>query len=363
MLLNLTDFSSEPLQDQIAAQIVEKILQGELDAGEEISPIGWIARQQHVSKKTVRKAFNYLESAGLIEYKNELGYFVKKLTGDQRENLFSGLNKITQQSGAENPDFYSEALRMRKLEEDLLTARQLQADLLPHSPILKDDISISGYIEPSRVVCGDFYDHFFIDENKIGLVIADASGKGMPAALLISQIQAILKSEIGNGSGIVQVMRKLNHHLVQNCSAKNFTTLFYGIYNINEETLEYINAGHNLPVLVNNIGSFELLKTTGPALGLIANFYYETNKIKIESGESILFYTDGITETMNGNGEQFGEGLLIKMLLEYSQNEIEEIINRIIAELNDFKSNNFMQDDKTLMLFKRKNSGKSYLCC
>ena len=117
--------------------------------------------------------------------------------------------------------------------------------------------------------------------------------------------------------------------------------------------MEYANAGHNLPILINENGNFELFKTTGPALGLIDNFKYTIQQIKVNSGDSILFYTDGITESMNNNGEQFGEGMLIKLLLKFSQYEVDNTIKQIINELNEFKSENFIQDDKTLMLFKR----------
>jgi sigma-B regulation protein RsbU (phosphoserine phosphatase) len=349
MLLNLTELSSETLDEQISKQIIEKILAGKLASGSELLPIPILAREHHVNKTTVRKAYNLLQDQKVIEFKNDYGYYVCELGIEQKENL---IMKYYTNLHSSSLDVNKNILEVKQMEEELKFARQIQADLLPTDPLIHEKFSIAAFIEPSRVVCGDFYDYFPISENKFGFVIADASGKGMPAAILISQIQAILKCEVGNGTSIQKTMKKFNNHLNQNCSAKNFTTLFYGIYNSVNNVFEYSNAGHNCPILIHENGSFELLKTTGPALGLINDFDFTTNSVDLMPGDNILFCTDGITETMNEVNEQFGEGRLIELLIRNKSLNTEEIISQILTELNEFKSSEQLQDDKTIMIFK-----------
>jgi sigma-B regulation protein RsbU (phosphoserine phosphatase) len=354
MLLNLTEYSTKTIQNQIFDQIIEKVISGELLPGQEIEAIGQLARQQHVSKNTIKKVYRKLEDKSILEFKNEVGFFIKEISEEQIQQFKvekerSSLKSISDYS---LQNILNEAAEKHKLEEELKLARKIQADLLPKSPIIHRDLSIHGFIQPSRVVCGDFYDYFKIDEDKYGLIIADASGKGMPAAILISQIQAIIKSELGNGSTIEKIAGKLNSHLIKNCSASSFTSLFYGVADLSTREFRYVNAGHNFPVILKENLSFELLKTTGPALGLVPDFKYSTQITELPSESIILFYTDGLTETMNEHGEQFGEGRLIELLIKNRESESEELIENIINDLEVFKSEKYVNDDKTILLVK-----------
>jgi serine phosphatase RsbU (regulator of sigma subunit) len=351
MLLNLTDLSSESLTEQISWQLIEKVLDGELNSGDELTSIGSMARKQHINKNTIRRAYEELESMNIIEFRNEFGYFIKEISTEFRQELlqkYSLRRKAIKKSDLISTDEYL------KLERELLVARQIQSELLPEKYLNDANFEISTFIEPSRIVCGDFYDYFKISEDKIGLVIADACGKGIPAALLISQIQAILKCDISNGPDCCKILNKLNHYLVNNTSSKNFTTLLYGLYNLNTDEFEYSNAGHNLPIVVRSNGTFELLKTSGPALGLLKNFKYSSSKIFLGSNDLICFYTDGITETMDKHGEQFGEGRLIELLISSKSFELRELVDKVTAEINSFNSPKYLSDDKTIMMLKNK---------
>jgi len=351
MLLNLTEYSTKTLQDQIYDQIIGKIVSKELLSGQEIESIGLLARRQHVSKNTIKKVYDKLKEKDILEFRNDYGFFIKELNEEKiiefkKEQENTSLNSLDQNS---LKNILDEAAEKHKLEEELKVARQIQSDLLPRKAIDENGLTINGFTQPSRVVCGDFYDYFKIDEFKYGLIIADASGKGMPAAILISQIQAIIKSELGNGSSIEKIANKLNTHLINNCSASSFTSLFYGVMDISSGQLSYVNAGHNFPVIINEDSSFELLKTTGPALGLVPGFEYTIQTIMLTKKSSVLFYTDGITETMNEHGEQFGEGRLIELLIKNQKIESKTLIDKILAELRDFKSDKFINDDRTIL--------------
>ncbi len=354
MLLNLTEYSIKTIQDQVYDQILGKIIHAELNPGDELEPVGLLAKEHHINKRTIQRVYEQLEEKDIIEYKNEVGYYIKSFDKEDIEKFRSELEQreISKYNSEMLNNIYKEAAAKHKIEEELKVARQIQSDLLPKQSIIDDYVEITGYTKPSQVVCGDFYDYFRIDENRYGLVIADASGKGMPAAILISQIQAILKSEIGNGSNIPAIMNKLNNHLVKNSSARNFTSLFYGILDCSSGQFEYANAGHNFPILINESKPFELLKTTGPALGLVNEFEYGTQTINITNGARILFYTDGITETMNEIGGQFGEGRLIELMVRNSSISITRLLKEIETKVGEFQSDNFINDDKTLMAVK-----------
>lgn len=362
MLLNLTEYSTKTIYDQVFDQIIGKIIHFEYKPGDELEPVGVIAKEHHISKRTITKVYNELEKRRIIEYRNENGYFIKQLSQQDLINLQSELEQreIAKYNSETLNNIYREAAAKHKIEEELKLARQIQDDLLPKAPLSDNQVEIFGSTIPSQVVCGDFYDYFKIDESRYGLVIADASGKGMPAAILISQIQAILKSEISNGSEIAVIMKKLNNHLIVNSSARNFTSLFYGILDCSEGKFEYANAGHNFPILIKNGNPFELLKTTGPALGLVRDFGYNTTVIVLKGNESILFYTDGITETMNEIGEQFGEGRLIELMVKHNNLHCKELLISIENEINQFKSDEYINDDKTLMTVKIKYNNNKY---
>jgi sigma-B regulation protein RsbU (phosphoserine phosphatase) len=170
--------------------------------------------------------------------------------------------------------------------------------------------------------------------------------------MLISQLQAILKNEAGNGQSLRQTMRNLNQHVKRYTSAKNFATLFYGVFDQRTGILEFANAGHNYPILARQNGAVELLKTTGPALGLHPDWNYATATIKIAAGDALLLYTDGVNETMNRVEAQYGEERLQEALSQNRAHSAAEILQTIIGDLNAFHQSEALQDDRTIMVLK-----------
>lgn len=250
--------------------------------------------------------------------------------------------------------YHSEMLEKRSIEKELNSARQIQADLLPKG--LPDDeyVSIAAYSKSSRKVGGDFYDCILIDKYRFALVIADACGKGVPAAMLISQIQGLIKSAIIGGNPKSEIMESLNRHLKEHTSANNFATLFYGIYDLRTGVLEFSNGGHNYPMIVRKNGETELLNSTGPALGISLEAKHSDEKITLNAGDSLLMYTDGVTETMKLTGEQYGEQKLLDVFAANRNLKASKIIDSILTDLKRFHEVKPLQDDRTLLILKKK---------
>jgi sigma-B regulation protein RsbU (phosphoserine phosphatase) len=279
----------------------------------------------------------------LITYANGDSAYVNALSAVQKQALATHC-------------LFGDAQESRLLEEELLMAQKIQARLLPGALPNHPRFQLAAYSEASRPLGGDYYDCLALDDHRFGMVIADACGKGLPAAMLICQIQAIFKNEICHGSSLRQALQNLNQYVKRHNSAKHFVTLFYGIFDERTGVLEFANAGHNHPILIRDNGRLEFLQTTGPALGVLAGVDHRIQMIKINRGDGVLFYTDGVTETMNRHREEFGEQRLQNFLIGQRERSAAEVIGLLIEELNDFRASAFLQDDRTMMMLKVSNN-------
>ncbi len=247
---------------------------------------------------------------------------------------------------------YVDSIEKCKLEEELKTAQQIQADLLPESLHNGNTLEIAAFTSPSSAVGGDFYDYFALDEYRTGIVVADACGKGMPAALLISQIQAMVRSEVGNGNTIEKTLASLNRQLHRHAESGFFATLFYGILDRRKGTLKYANAGHDFPVLVHRNGQLNLLSSTGPALGVVEHLDHHAEKVPIHEGDSLLLYTDGVTETTSSGGRQYGEIQLRDLLIRNRHRSPGDILNFMRCDVERFAGPEPPDDDRTIMVIR-----------
>ncbi len=211
---------------------------------------------------------------------------------------------------------------------------------------------MTAYSKPSRNVGGDFYDYIPIDHNRFGIVIGDACGKGLPAAILISQIQAIIRSEANNGNRVEEIMRYTNQQLLRFTLKNKFVTLFYGELDRKLRQLTYVRAGHYYPFLIRSEGSFECLEIGGPALGIFPDITFRTGTVNLEAGDVICLYTDGVTETFNHQNEEYGEGRLLEILVRNREKDADEIIDAVLEDLEGFDQLQNLQDDRTLLVLK-----------
>jgi len=347
MLLNLTTYSSEPIYSQIANQILDSVIYNEIQAGDEVMSIAKLSRQQHLGKSTVAKAYSKLEKMGIICRVQNERFVINNLSELQRKKYEKEkrLNNISQSE-------------KERIDTELETAKQIQQSMLPLELPDTEDISVAAYSTISNEVGGDFYDFFELEENKYGVLIGDASGKGLSAAMIISQIQAIIKSDISNKRSITQTLSIVNTYLKSFSAAKNFATLFYGELDLSTGILKYANAGHNYPMIIKQHGGIEHLKTTGPALGLISNTQYKDMSTKIENDDLLFLFTDGLSECMNDSSKQYGEERIENILKRNKNKTSKQIIDDIKKDVDLFSSEPTRRDDTTFIMIKLNNSRK-----
>jgi sigma-B regulation protein RsbU (phosphoserine phosphatase) len=253
----------------------------------------------------------------------------------------------------ENARLFQEALEMERIEEELNIARDIQKRLLPGSFPNLENMEVFGINIPSRQVGGDFFDCIQLDENHIALTIADVSGKGVPAALLMSNLQAGLHSLIDTDADIATVVAKLNNLIHAHTNYDKFITLFHAEVDVREKKLTYANAGHNPPFLYRSDGSHRTLSTGGLLLGMMPNVAYQTETVDLESGDILLAYTDGVSEAKNDNDEEFEEWRVEKIMENNLKSDARTIIQNLIEEIKIFTNDNLQKSDDVTLLVLR----------
>ncbi len=271
----------------------------------------------------------------------------------------------------DNTMLFNEYLEKQKMENEINLAKDIQELLLPQSIPNIEGYEIAGKNKPALDVGGDYFDIIKIDEHKTALIIADVSGKGLPASLLMSNIQSAIHSFFKlngqNSFDIAEITGKLNSLIYENTSSEKFITFFWGIINNIDNTFLYSNAGHNPPLLFRKsllnkesaknqkVKVFTTLNEGGLMLGIIDNFQYESGKINLEKDDSIILYTDGITEAQNPDDDEFGEDKLKEILKNNINVSGKEIIDIILKEIDVFAGSNRQYDDETLIIIERKS--------
>jgi len=251
-----------------------------------------------------------------------------------------------------NARLYVDSLEKQRLDEEMAMARQIQLDLLPKQPPSSESFSISAFSVPSRTIGGDFYDFIPKGDDTFGMVIADASGKGLPAALLVAQVQAMLRSEIGNNNNISNILGNINRYVSELTASEKYATLFYGEFNSKSREFRYANAGHNHPILVRANGSHEMLDKGGIIIGAFNNASFEDDVTIINKDDILFLYTDGLSEAMNKDEEEYGEERIINYLIDKRTLSTNYIIEGILKDVRQFDETYPPRDDTTLIALK-----------
>lgn len=342
MLLNLSELSNEALHRQISNQLIDKIVDGELVTGAGLDPVREFARSQRVGSRTARRAYEWLEREGFITLVGDGDYRVAEVSQELREII-----RTRRRLNGESHHY--EELHMSR---EWIMAREIQKQLLPAT--LPDDASlcIVASCIPSRSVSGDFYDCIPLDDDRCCVAIADACGKGLPAALLAMQIQAVLKFGLRETTDLISILGSLNAHLTRYTPADKFATMLIGIYNRTSRDFTWASAGHHAPILVRSDGSIEFLKQGDCGLGMSETSQFHTLRIQLESGDSLVLYTDGVTEAMNAGKTLYGEERLKESLLRYRHEHPCELLSAIHEDLDAFTGTCGEQDDRTIMILR-----------
>jgi len=250
----------------------------------------------------------------------------------------------------ENARLFIETLEKQKMEEEMALARNIQSRLLPKTMPDLPKILIHGINVPSKQVGGDYFDIINVDDACLGITIADVSGKGMGAALLMSNLQASLHSLVRENYSLDKLVGRINNVIYQNTDPEKYITFFYGLFNKKTYTFEYVNAGHNPPYLLHQDGTMDELITGGIILGMMPDMPYEIGSCKLNTGDMLMLYTDGVTETMTLDDEEYEEARLINFLKKtgLSKNP-EEINNDLILDLEKFAAGAPQSDDITIL--------------
>ncbi|TSA28316.1 MAG: response regulator [Bacteroidetes bacterium] len=243
--------------------------------------------------------------------------------------------------------------QLLSIRHDLETAREIQQAILPMEfppfPHRKD-FDIFASMQAAREVGGDFYDFFMIDNDHLGFVIGDVSGKGVPAAIFMAVSRTLIRATGLKGIPVDECIGYANHLLCNESVSCMFVTVFYGILDTCTGEIDYVNGGHNPPYLLRSGGTLEQVPLTGGTiLGFLDHEQYKADKIKLGPGDTLYLYTDGVTEAFNKENEAFGEPRLESLLKEHRSASIQELVNITIGEVHQFSEGVPQSDDITLM--------------
>jgi predicted ester cyclase len=240
-----------------------------------------------------------------------------------------------------------ERIERERVEQDLRVARRIQQASLPREVPEPEGWQISPYYQPAREVGGDFYDFHPLSEGRLGLVVGDATGKGVPAALVMSTTCGMLRLAAQSSSSPGEMLQRVNETLFPYIPANMFVTCFYAVLDPNSGSLTYANAGHDLPYLYRN-GEAEELRARGMPLGLMPGMIYEENETLLQAGEAALLYSDGLVEAHGPQGDMFGFPRLQALVAEHG--EARSLGTLLLEELYSFTGEEWEQEDDITLL-------------
>jgi predicted ester cyclase len=245
----------------------------------------------------------------------------------------------------------AEVRERERIEQELQVARRIQQELLPETIPELQGWRIAAYYGPAREVGGDFYDFLEFPDGRLGLVVGDATGHGMPAALVMATTRGMLRAVVQSLESPGEVLARVNEALVADVPPSTFVTCFYGILEPKSGHLVYANAGHDLPYLWHG-GAAEELRARGMPLGLMPGMGYEEKEITLKRGEGVLFYSDGLVEAHDPHYEMFGFPRLRALLADHGEER--SLVEFLMEELSSFTGQSWEQeDDITLMTLQR----------
>jgi sigma-B regulation protein RsbU (phosphoserine phosphatase) len=286
--------------------------------------------------------------AQVVDYtkEKELEYMIDsyaKLSEKNKKQLEKALNKIESQNN--------------RMLQELAIARQVQMGMLPFDfDPDNDTVEFAALLKPAKEVGGDFFDIFYIDSDNLCVCLGDVSDKGAGSALFMAATKTLIKSHALNSKSTASIVSRINNELARNNERCMFTTLFVGIFNIEKGTLLFSNCGHCHPFLVNeNMSLSEVKELNGPAVGIVKDFLYSEQEVLIAPNQTLLVYSDGVTEAGNKAGEFYTDKAL-KTLIKSSKTygNPESLIHTIFDSVDEFEKGTEQSDDITILALKYK---------
>ena len=250
----------------------------------------------------------------------------------------------------------AEAQEQERIEQELQVARQIQQALLPEVVPELYGWQLAAHYNPAREVGGDFYDFLELEDGRLGLVVGDATGKGIPAALLMATTRGMLRASAQPLDSLGEVLARVNDALYPDIPSDMFVTCFYAILEPKSGTLSYANAGHDLPYLWYG-GDAEELRARGMPLGLMPEMSYEEKEAVLREGDSVLFYSDGLVEAHDPHYEMFGFPRLRVLISEHGKER--SLVDSLLEELYSFVGESWKQEDDITLLTLRRSATRS----
>jgi sigma-B regulation protein RsbU (phosphoserine phosphatase) len=253
----------------------------------------------------------------------------------------------------ENARLYQVAVEKGRLERELQVAREVQASFLPRETPQVPGWEFVARWQPAREVAGDYYDFILLDGEQLGLVIADVSDKGMPAALFMALTRSIVRASVGRAPSPADGIAHANRLICADSTRGMFVTLFYALLNPPTGEITYVNAGHNPPLLCRtDQDQLTKLARTGMALGVVEDASFEQHTLRLNPGDFILFYTDGVTDATDVHLQDFGMERLQRVLLEYRHAPAADVMAALEQAIRDFAGSTAPFDDMAVVVIK-----------
>ncbi|HLF13715.1 MAG TPA: SpoIIE family protein phosphatase [Bacteroidota bacterium] len=268
------------------------------------------------------------------------------------ENFISALS-IHASLAIENARLYEEEKALASIREEVRLAAQIQMDLLPKMVPSVEGYELAGASIPAQMVGGDYFDFIRLEDGRMGVCLGDVSGKGMPAALLMANLQATLRGQTLLAGDVEGTVRRSNRLLYETTSPEKFVTLVYGALDPKQHTFRFTNAGHDHPCLFRNDGKPHRLESGGIVLGVLPDYHYSAETVEFHPGDVLVIYSDGICESMNADHEQFGMDRLVGVIGDNLAAPAGEILNAVVEAARHHAGAAPQYDDMTVVVVKR----------
>lgn len=253
----------------------------------------------------------------------------------------------------ETAHLHRQALEKERLERELDLAADIQRGLLPDEVPQVEGYEVAGWSQSARHVGGDYYDLLTLGDGRIAAVLADVSGKGMPAALLVSTIHSAVRLLIRQSEVGPKLIEDLNQHVSESSATNRFITLFVAQLDVKRNRIDYVNAGHNPALMIRASGTVDLLHSGGLPIGLFENSAYEQGSVAVSRGDLLCAYSDGITECLSPTDEEYGLKRLTDLVSGMQDEPLDDIVSAVSRAVSDFAGGHAQGDDQTLLMLRR----------
>jgi sigma-B regulation protein RsbU (phosphoserine phosphatase) len=252
----------------------------------------------------------------------------------------------------ENAQLHREMIHRQRMERDLALARSIQVGLLPEHPPHLEGFDIAVSHRPSLEAGGDYYDFIPLAPDTILAVVADVEGKGVGSAMVMANLQATLHALLAHLHSLERLVESLNDMILADTRGQKFMTMFVGLLDQPHRTLHYVNAGHVPPAVVRADGSVEYLREGGMVVGLFPSVHYDRGHVRLNPGDIVVACTDGITEAMDTESEEFGQDRLVELAVRERSKPAQEIVDIVLKEVDLFSRGGTHEDDRVIMILK-----------